>query len=170
MSQANENHNQVESKYNSKDILFNVHSIYVKDLSFEAPHSPLIFNEEWKPKIDFNIQIGSQILSAPEYIYEVILHITVKVKIGEGEQEKTAFLIEVKQAGAFTVKNVSSDMLQQLLSTECATVLFPYAREIISTQASRGGFPQFLLPPMDFNILYAQHIASQANSKESITS
>ncbi len=136
----------------------NVHSIYLKDLSFEAPHSPDIFNEEWKPKIDFDLQMESKSLSEADAIYEVVLHITVTIKVGEGEKEKPAFLIDIQQAGAFTVKHMSEESVKQILATDCATVLFPYAREMVSSLATRGGFPQLVLPPINFDAMYAHHL------------
>src|SRR5688500_9056058 len=123
-----------------KKSLFNVHSVYVKDSSFEAPHSPQIFQEEWKPKIDFDLQMGSQILSEVDSIYEAVLHVTVTIKLGEGKEEKSAFLIEIQQAGAFTIQNFSKEMVQQMLATACPTILFPFVREAISNLATRGGF------------------------------
>ncbi|HXH54470.1 MAG TPA: protein-export chaperone SecB [Gammaproteobacteria bacterium] len=146
--------------------LFNVHSIYVKDLSFEAPHSPQIFNTEWKPKIDFDLQMGSQILSEPESIYEVVLHVTVTIKLGEAAEEKPAFLIDIQQAGAFSVQNFTPEATQQLLATTCATVLFPYARETVSNLVTRGGFPQLVLPPINFDAMYEHHLKTRDTSAE----
>jgi preprotein translocase subunit SecB len=145
---------------------FNVHSIYLKDLSFEAPHSPTVFHEEWKPKIDFDLQMGSQVLSEEEGIYEVVLHVTVTIKLGEGEQEKPAFLIDIQQAGAFSVHNLPKETLKQVLATTCATMLFPYARETISSLATRGGFPQLILPPVNFDAMYAHHMNTQAEEQK----
>jgi len=141
--------------------LFNVHSIYLKDSSFEAPHSPQIFNEEWKPKIDFDLQTGSQVLSELEAIHEVVLRVTVTAKLGEEGAEKAAFLIEIQQAGVFTVRNLAEEALKQVLATTCPTVLFPYARETISNLATRGGFPQLVLPPINFDAMYEHHMATQ---------
>lgn len=140
---------------------FNVHSIYLKDLSFEAPNSPEIFNKDWKPKIDFDLQMGSQVLSETEGLYEVVLHITVTIKIGEGTEEKPAFLIDIQQAGAFTIQNLPEEVVKQVLATTCSTVLFPYAREAISNLATRGAFPQLVLPPINFDAMYAQHMTKQ---------
>jgi len=145
--------------------IFNVHSIYLKDSSFEAPHSPQIFNEEWKPKIDFDLQMGSKILSEVEGIYEVVLSLTVTAKLGEGETEKSAFLVEIQQGGVFTVRNLPEASVKQILATTCPTVLFPYARETVSNLASRGGFPQLVLPPINFEAMYEHHVVTQsANS------
>lgn len=140
---------------------FNVHSVYLKDISFEVPHSPQVFNEAWKPKIDFDLKMGSQLLSEPDSVYEVVLEVTVTVKLGEEGSEKVAFLIEIQQAGAFTVRNLTGDPLQQVLSTTCATVLFPYVRETVSSLAVRGGFPHLVLPPINFEAMYAHHMATK---------
>lgn len=150
---------------NEEAPVFTTHSIYLKDMSYEAPHSPNIFHEEWKPKIDFDLQMDSQALSESDSIYEVILHVTVTVKLGEGDQEKPAFLIDIQQAGAFTVKNLPAEALKEVLSTTCPTMLFPYARECISNLATRGGFPQLVLPPINFDAMYAHHLATQGKTQ-----
>lgn len=148
----------------SKEIrvpVLNVHSFYVKDLSFEAPHSPDIFNKAWHPKIDFDLQMGSKVLSESESVYEVVLHITVTIKLGEGAEEKSAFLIDIQQAGAFTIRDFEPEATQQLLATTCAAALFPYAREAISNLATRGGFPQLVLPPINFDAMYEHHLETR---------
>jgi len=139
--------------------IFTTHSIYLKDLSFEAPHAPQIFHEEWKPKIDFDLQMASQVLSESEGLYEVVLHVTVGAKLGEKEQEKPAFVIDIQQAGAFTIKNIPEAALKEVLATTCPTMLFPFAREAVSNLATRGGFPQLILPPINFEAMYAHHLA-----------
>ncbi len=164
--------NQAANGHDSKEAtipVFNVQSIYVKDLSFEAPHSPHIFNTEWKPKIDFDLQMGSQILSEAESIYEVILHITVTIKLGDTTEEKSAFLIDIQQAGVFIVRHFDSEVTKQLLATTCATVLFPYAREAVSNLATRGGFPQLVLPPINFDAMYDHHLQTRDKTSETST-
>lgn len=151
------------------ELAFNVHSVYLKDLSFEAPHLPEIFHEEWKPKIDFDLQMGSKVVSEAEAVHEVVLHITVTIKLGDNEAEKTAFLIDIQQAGVFTVRNLSDEALKQVLSTTCATILFPYARETISNLATRGGFPQVVLPPINFDAMYAHHLTQAKAAPEVVT-
>lgn len=164
MTRISANDTVKSSGYNgeAKDPLFNVHSIYLKDASFEAPEVPLIFNEEWKPKVDFDMQMGSKLLAAADNIYEVVLHITVTVKLGEGQKEKLAFLVEIQQAGAFTVRNLQPEEQARVLATTCAAVLFPFARENLASLATRGGFPQLLLPPINFDVMYAHHLAQVA--------
>jgi len=167
MSQTTMNNSTRANGHDEKELApaFNVHSIYLKDLSFEAPHSPAVFNEEWKPKIDFDLQMGSQVLSQEEGVYEVVLHVTVTIKLGEGDEEKAAFLIDIQQAGAFSVRNLSEETVKQVLATTCSTVLFPYARETISNLATRGGFPQLILPPINFDAMYAHHVNTQTEEQ-----
>jgi preprotein translocase subunit SecB len=142
----------------SNEPIFNVNVIYVKDLSFESPNVPAIFNSEWQPKVDFDLQMGSNIIDEKEGLHEVVVHLTVTVKLKE---ESTGFLIDVKQAGIFVVKGFDSDTTKHILSTACPTVLFPFARETVSNLVQRGGFPQLVLPPINFDAMYAQHLAEQ---------
>ncbi len=143
--------------------IFSVNSIYVKDISFEAPGTPHIFNEEWQPKLDFDLQMGSKLLAESEGIHEVVLHLTVTVKL---KDDKPAFVIDVKQAGVFTVLGFTPEILKQILSTACPTVLFPYAREAVANLVQRGGFPQLILPPINFEAMYAQHLSKEETGIE----
>lgn len=142
----------------SKGPVFAMHNIYIRDLSFEAPRAPQVFNEPWKPKVDFDLQMGSQILSEKDHIFDVVLHVTVTVKLPE---DQTAYLIEVQQAGIFTVAGFEEDLQKQILATSCPTALFPYVRETIGNAVQRAGFPPLILPPINFDAMYAQHLAKQ---------
>ena len=139
---------------------FAIQKIYLKDVSFESPNSPQSFaSEGWRP--DINIQLHSAHQVIAQDTYEVVLDITVTAK----SQEKTAFLVEVKQAGIFTVAGFSEENLAGMLGAFCPEMLFPYAREAISELISKGGFPQLLLQPVNFNALYAQQEQQQATAK-----
>lgn len=140
---------------------FAIQKIYVKDLSFESPQSPEIFIKKWDPKVDFELNTKSNKLE--NEVYEVVLLITVTVKV----EDKVAFLVEVQQAGIFTVKNFSDEQVKPLLGAFCPNVLFPYAREVVSDVATRGGFPQLLLAPVNFDALYHQHLEKQQAANES---
>jgi len=126
--------------------------IYLKDASFEIPNAPQIFTEDWKPEI--NLQLHSEISEIDTDLYEVVLNITVTAKLGE----KTGFLAEVQQAGIFTLKNFDDTQKSHMLGAYCPNTLYPFAREVISSLVSRGGFPQLLLAPINFDLLYAQNI------------
>ena len=139
---------------------FAIHKIYTKDISFEAPHAPAIFNEEWKPEV--NLDLNSQGRSIGENTYEVVLSLTVTTK----NQDKTAFLVEVQQAGIFGIAGFGPEDLSHMIGSFCPNILFPYARETISDLVTRGGFQPLLLAPVNFDALYAQHLEQQKANAE----
>jgi preprotein translocase subunit SecB len=134
---------------------FGIQNIYVKDISFETPNSPQIFMEKWEPKMEY--EISTSIKSLEEKVFEVVLNITVTVKA----EEKTAFLVEVHQAGIFVVSGFAEDQLKYMLNTYCPTILYPYAREMISSVVTKGGFQPLLLAPINFEALYAEQQQQQ---------
>ena len=135
---------------------FALQKIYLKDVSFESPKSPQIFTEgEMQPQI--NVQINSSNQAVAESVYEVVLDVTVTAKINES----TAFLVEVKQAGIFNIAGFSDEELAGMLGAYCPETLFPYAREAISELISKGGFPQLLIAPVNFNALYTEQLQQQ---------
>ena len=127
---------------------FDIHKIYVKDVSFETPHSPDIFSTEWNPDADVNLRTRVVELDAGRY--EVTLAITATVTVGE----HTAFLCEVQQAGIFGIVGMTSDELESVTGAYCPSILYPYAREMVSDLVMRGGFPPFVLAPVNFEALY----------------
>lgn len=140
---------------------FAIQRIYVKDVSFEAPSAPGIFKEEWKPEMHLDIHTNSEVVQ--DDVHEVVLTLTVTVKNGEN----AAFVAEVKHAGIFTITGFDDDQLHQTLGSFCPSVIYPYAREVISDLVSRGGFPQLILAPVNFDALYAQHKSQQQEQKAS---
>ena len=123
-------------------------TVYLKDCSYEAPNGPRV-DGSWNPQVNLDLQTGSALLS-PE-LREVVLTVTVSAK----QNDVTVFLVEVKQAGLFLIRNLGESDLKRAMSTVCPAVLFPYARSAVSQLVSSGGFPQFLLPPVNFDALYA---------------
>ncbi len=143
---------------------FAIQKIYLKDVSFESPNSPQAFSDEgWQPQI--NVQINSSNQSIAKDTYEVVLEITVTAK----QNEKTAFLVELKQAGIFTIAGFPEENLGGMVGAFCPETLFPFAREAISELISKGGFPQLLLQPVNFNALYTQHQQQAAAQSEQET-
>ena len=140
---------------------FGIEKLYVKDLSLELPNAPQIFTERDAPQI--GIEISNSASKIDEGIYEVVLTITVTSKIAE----KTAFLIEVAQAGIFQVRNVPEENLEIIFSITCPNILFPYAREVVSDLSVRAGFPPVVLSPINFEALYAQQKQQQAQDEAS---
>src|SRR5580698_9082486 len=130
-------------------------SVYLKDCSYESPNGPRM-EGNWNPQINLDLQTAANVLG-PD-MREVVLTVTVSAKLGE----VTIFLVEVKQAGLFVVRNIAENDLKRAVSTVCPGVLFPYARAAISHLVSQGGFPQFLLPPVNFEALYAAQTQSPA--------
>ncbi|HHO60030.1 MAG TPA: protein-export chaperone SecB [Thiotrichales bacterium] len=140
---------------------FAIQKIYLKDVSLESPNSPKVFTDgEWKPEI--NVQINTANQSVGENLYEVVLTITVTAKQGDS----TAFLVEVKQAGVFTIAGFTEENQTGMIGAYCPEALFPFAREAISELVSKGGFPQLLLAPVNFNALFAQQQQQQAEASE----
>jgi len=139
---------------------FNIQKIYLKDVSFESPNSPQAFTDgEWKPEV--NVQINSNNQKIADDIYEVVLSITVTAK----QKDRTAFLVEVKQAGVFSIAGFSEENFAGMVGAYCPETLFPYAREAISEMVSKGGFPQLLLAPVNFNALFAQQMQQRADEQ-----
>jgi preprotein translocase subunit SecB len=131
---------------------FALQKIYLKDISFETPNSPEVFTEEWKPDVNVELQTAGKPLT--DEIIEVVLTVTVTAKLGE----KTAYLVEVQQAGVFTLVGFNDQERVQMQGSYCPNILFPYAREAISDLIGKGGFPQLLLAPVNFDALLAQHM------------
>jgi preprotein translocase subunit SecB len=126
-------------------------SVYLKDSSYESPNGPrLPNNQAWEPKFQLNMNTSAEELAAD--VREVLLTITLEAKQGEA----TLYLVEVKQAGVFAISGASTDDLKRLIGSFCPSVLFPYAREVISDLIIKGGFPNFLLPLVNFEALFAQ--------------
>jgi preprotein translocase subunit SecB len=135
---------------------FSIQKIYVKDVSFESPTSPAVFSfKQWEPKIELNINNAHTRLN--EQMYEAVLTVTATVK----QEDKTAFLIEVQQAGIFAISGFSEQDLSYLIGSQCMNILLPYAREAVSDMTSRGGFPPLLLAPVNFDALYQKHLKDQ---------
>ena len=131
---------------------FALQRVYTKDVSFETANSPDIFRVEWKPEMSVNLNSGAKLIA--EGVYEVVLMVTVDVKLGD----KTAYLVEVHQAGIFGLVNFPEQELGHMLGSYCPNILFPYAREVVSSLVDKGSFPQLLLAPVNFDALYAQHL------------
>lgn len=140
----------INDNSSNTELDFSIQRIYTKDISFEAPNVPEIFQSEWTP--DVNLTLNTNSRAVFKDIHEVILHLTVTVKL----QDKIAFLIEVQQAGIFTIKGFVEKQLDQVLRSFCPNILFPYARELVSETICRGSFPPLYLAPINFDTLYQE--------------
>lgn len=135
---------------------FGMQRIYIKDSSFESPRTPLIFQRQWQPKVNFDIKMRNE--KVADDVYEAVISLTAEATL-EGE---TAFLIEVHQAGVFTIKDFPEAELEGILATVCPNILFPYARETIDSLVTKGGFPPLMLSPLNFDALYRQKKEQEA--------
>lgn len=139
---------------------FNVQKIYVKDVSFEAPNAPQIFSEQAQPQLQLNL--AQKVNNLGNDAYEVLLTLTLTCTAGD----KNAYLVEVTQAGIFTLAGFDARMLDAMLGTQCPNVLFPYARQAISDLVQGGGFPPFFLQPINFDMLYAENLRRRAGQQQ----
>lgn len=135
---------------------FALQRIYLKDMSFESPGSPEVFRGQWSPKVKLDVNTGAKPLDGD--LFESVLTVTVTVE----NADKVAYLVEIKQAGIFGIKNIPDETKKQLLATLCPTTLFPYAREAVDNAATRGGFPPLHLAPINFDAMYAEAAQQQA--------
>ena len=133
---------------------FKLHKVYLKDVSFESPQSPKIFATEknWKPEVA--LQLNTEVRELENNIIENTLNVQVTVKTGD----EVVYLVEVKQAGLFHMKGFDDRNKAGMLNVFCPNLLFPFAREAIASLVAKGGFPQLLLEPVNFEALYAQHL------------
>lgn len=136
---------------NQQQPVFNIEKIYVKDLSLEVPHAPRVFLEQGEPNIEMRIATQSEKLE--DNFYDVSVTVTVTARLGD---ERVMFLNEVTQNGIFRLENIPEEDMQPLLSIACPNILFPYARETVSSIITRAGFPPVLLAPINFEALYQQ--------------
>ncbi|MXP51459.1 protein-export chaperone SecB [Pantoea sp. SoEX] len=134
--------------YNVNEIKFQIQRIYVKDISFETPNTPQVFNKDWDSNLTLNIHTKHSQLSIK--IFEVVLSLTVTSYLNE----EIAFLCEVKQAGIFNIYSINKLYLEHFLSTYCPNILFPYASECINNLIIRGSFPQINLAPINFDKIF----------------
>ncbi|ADZ92762.1 protein-export chaperone SecB [Marinomonas mediterranea] len=134
--------------------------VFLKDISFESPRSPMIFQEEWKPELGLELNTKSR--QVGENVYEVVLEITVNVK-NEGEP---AYLVQVQQGGLFTISGLEEQQLHHALGAFCPGTLFPYARENIDAIVVKGSFSPVMLAPINFDALYLESLQKQQPEAE----
>lgn len=139
-------------------IVFSLEKVYVKDLSFEAPNTPQVFLEKQAPEVGVQLGIEHNVVDAQQGVYEVLLAVTATAKLGE----TTVFLAEAKQAGVFRIGGVAAGEMQKVLEISCPNILLPFVREVVNDLVTKGGFPQLLLTPVNFEALYRQKAANNA--------
>ncbi|AKJ43540.1 protein-export chaperone SecB [Pragia fontium] len=148
------------SEQSNSEMAFQIQRIYTKDVSFEAPGAPVIFQKEWEPEVKLDLDTASSQLA--DGVYEVVLRVTVTSMLGED----TAFLCEVQQAGIFNVTGLDESQMAHCLGAYCPNILFPYARECVTSLVSRGTFPQLNLAPVNFDALFMNYLQQQAEAEQ----
>jgi preprotein translocase subunit SecB len=141
-----------------QDPVFSIEKIYVKDLSLEVPNAPDAFREQTQPEIE--MQLASEAKQISPAHFDCCLTVTVTAKV----EDKVLFLAEVAQCGIFEIVGVPAEDLDPILGVACPNILFPYARETVSNIVNRAGFPPVLLNPINFEALYMQQRAEQAEA------
>lgn len=131
--------------------VFSIEKLYVKDMSLEVPHAPRIFLEQGEPNVDMRVSTQSEKLE--DNFYNVAVTVTVTAKLPD---ERVVFLNEVTQCGIFRLENIPEEDEAILLAVACPNILFPYAREAVSSEVTRAGFPPVLLAPINFDAMYQQ--------------
>jgi preprotein translocase subunit SecB len=153
-----------ETASNTPEQVFVIQKVYTKDISFETPNTPEIFrNDDWQPNI--NLQLQSRSKQLEENVFEIVLMVTVTAKV---DDETTAYLAEVQQAGIFRVAGFDDEEMRYMLGSYCSNILFPFAREIVSDLVTRGGFPQLLLAPVNFDAMFAQQQEQESAGGETL--
>jgi len=158
-----EENKDVVSEEQETQAILQIQRIYVKDVSFEAPNLPHIFNQEWKPKLAFDL--STETVKLADDLYEVCLNISVETTLEDSDD--VAFICEVKQAGVFTISGLDDMQMAHCLTSQCPNMLFPYARELVSNLVNRGTFPALNLSPVNFDALFVEYLQRQQQEQES---
>ena len=139
---------------------FEIQKVYLKDVSLEAPNSPLLFTEQGQPMTEVRLETGAVPIN--QTLFEVTLTLTITTKVGE----RTAYLVEVQQSGLFTVVGFNEAQMGHMLHAFCPTILFPFAREELASLIGKAGFPPILLNPINFDNMYLQRLQQAQQEQE----
>lgn len=149
-----------DEKENEDEKRITINKIYLKDFSFESPQAPAVFRGgDWSPQTNLNLRSSHNDVEGD--VHEVVLTISVDAKDGDA----TIFLVEIQQAGMFEIVGYEGEELQAIIGSFCPNILFPYARESISAIIQKGGFPEFILQPINFDALFLQSRTQAAQAE-----
>jgi preprotein translocase subunit SecB len=140
----------------NKDPVFQIQRVYMKEASLEQPNSPAILLEQEQPTVDIQLAVEAQ--QAADGVFEVAVAATVTTKL----KDRTVFLVEVKQAGIFEIRNVPQDQVEGILGIVCPQMVYPYLRAIVSDVCTRAGFPPVLLTEVNFQAMFEAQQAQRA--------
>lgn len=134
--------------------------VFLKDISFESPRSPMVFQEDWDPEVGMELNTRSR--QVGEHVFEVVLDITLNVK----NADQPAYLVQVQQGGLFVIAGLDDQQLHHALGAFCPATLFPYARENVDSIIVKGSFPAVMLAPINFDALYLESLQNQQEETE----
>ena len=150
-----------EKKQDAEQPQFSIQRVYLKDLSFETPQGPSAFKKKWQPKVSQDLNTKTKLVE--DGIFEVALRVTITMTDGDD----TIYIVEAEQAGLFNINGFTDEQLPQILNTTCPGILFPYLRETLDNVVTKGSFPALLLPPINFDALFANAV-QQAAAEENL--
>lgn len=153
---SNSNSNAQPQANNAEQSVFNIQRMYLKEVSLEQPNSPQILLEQVQPTVDIQLQLSNTKVS--DHHYEVIVAATVQTKVNG---DRTLFLVEVKQAGIFELRNIPEDQINPVLGIACPQIIYPYLRANVADVISRAGFPPVHLVEINFQAMYEAQLQQQ---------
>jgi preprotein translocase subunit SecB len=148
------------AEQSESNVQFNLERIYTKDISYESPAVPQVFLEQAAPQLDMQLGVHHAAIQSSDGLYEVVLTVSISAK----RAGKSIFLVEVQQAGLFRIVGIAGESLERALEISGAYILLPFAREVINDLVGKGGFPQLLINPINFETLYEQKQAAARKS------
>ena len=143
--------------------VFNIQRVYLKEASLEQPNSPAILLEQEQPSVEINLGVNAE--NVADGVFEITVTATVQTKI----QDKTVFLCECKQAGIFEIRNIPEDQMGGVIGIACPQIVYPYLRGNVADLIQRGGFPPVHLAEINFQSMYEQQNAAQADASPIVT-
>ncbi|QTD44724.1 protein-export chaperone SecB [Ottowia testudinis] len=146
-----------------QDPVFNIQRVYLKEASLEQPNSPAILLEQEQPSVEINLGVGADNIA--DGVFEITVTATVQTKI----KDKTVFLAECKQAGIFEMRNIPEDQMGAVVGVACPQIVYPYLRGNVADLIQRAGFPPVHLAEINFQSMYEQQQAAQADGTPVIT-
>ena len=146
----------------NQDPVFNIQRIYLKEASLEQPNSPAILLEQDAPNVEIQLGLGGE--QVADGLFEVTVTATATTKIGE----RTVFLVEAKQAGIFEIRNVPEEQMAGVVGVACPQIVYPYLRGNVADLIQRGGFPPVHLAEINFQQMYEQQQAAQADGASAL--
>ena len=145
------------------DPVFNIQRVYLKEASLEQPNSPAILLEQQQPSVEINLGVNAE--NVADGVFEITVSATVQTKI----QDKTVFLAECKQAGIFEMRNIPEEQMGAVVGVACPQIVYPYLRGNVADLIQRAGFPPVHLAEINFQSMYEQQQAAQADGSPIIT-